>query len=102
MVLRAPPAGMAPPGWGGVPEQLVLCLAPVAVFSFFYLLPFLTLFPQWPSDRSGMALLGERGHVEGLADAPRPWNVSMRECQLCVRFLSKALKIKLPCLNIYF
>lgn len=25
----------------------------------------------------------------------------MRECQLCVHFLSKALKIKLPCLNIY-
>lgn len=36
------------------------------------------------------------------ANAPRPGNVAVRECRLCVRFLSKALKIKLPCLDIYF
>lgn len=46
--------------------------------------------------------LGGKGQMKGLADALRPWNLAMRECRLCVHFLSKALKIKLPCLNIYF
>jgi hypothetical protein len=53
---------------------------------------------------SGLAVLrGQGDRLKSLADTPRdPWNVAMRECQLCVHFLSKALKIKLPCLNIYF
>lgn len=54
-----------------------------------------------------MSLLGGSGgrgdKVKGLVDTLRDsWNVAERQCQLCVHFLSKALKIKLPCLNIYF
>lgn len=46
--------------------------------------------------------LGGRAQMKVLANAPRLWNMAMRECWLSVHFLSKALKIKLLCLNIYF
>lgn len=36
-----------------------------------------------------VCLLGSRRKMKGLADTPRdPWNVAVRECQLCVHFQS--------------